>query len=72
MFRSRRIVGWRIADADSAELAGELMRAACSAQRHALYELARRANPDRWIANTRNWNPVGLVVLNPQEETAES
>jgi putative transposase len=42
------------------------------AQRHALYELARRSNPGRWTANTRNWNPVGLVVLNPQKEIAES
>jgi putative transposase len=46
--------------------------AAVLAQRHALYELARRSNPDRWTAHTRNWNPVGLVVLNPQKEAAES
>jgi putative transposase len=36
------------------------------AQRHALYERARLANPERWTGSTRNWSPVGLVVLNPE------
>lgn len=36
------------------------------ANRHELYERARRANPERWIGSTRNWSPVGLVVLNPE------
>jgi transposase InsO family protein len=34
--------------------------------RHALYERMRRANPERWSGNTRNWLPVGPVVLNPE------
>jgi putative transposase len=46
--------------------------AAVLAQRHELYEVARRSNPNRWTASTRNWNPVELVVLNPQKEAAES
>ena len=46
---SRKIVGWRIAEADSAEIAAELS-----------------ANPERWSGQTRNWAPVGLVVLNPE------
>lgn len=36
------------------------------ASRHSVYELARRANPNRWTLSTRNWAPIGLVVLNPQ------
>ena len=35
------------------------------ARRRALYERARRANPDRWSRGVRNWSPVGEVVLNP-------
>jgi hypothetical protein len=35
-------------------------------RRHELYERARDANPERWSCRTRNWAPVGLVVLNPQ------
>ena len=34
--------------------------------RHELYERARRVNPERWSGSTRNWLPVGLVVLNPE------
>jgi transposase InsO family protein len=41
-------------------------------RRQELYELARRANPRRWISATRNWNPIGLVVLNPQEPVADA
>jgi transposase InsO family protein len=36
------------------------------AKRHALYERARDANPERWSRSTRNWSPVGLVILNPE------
>lgn len=36
------------------------------ARRHELYERMRRANPERWSGKTRNWLPVGSVVLNPQ------
>ena len=39
-------------------------------RRHQLYELARRSNPERWATSTRNWNPVGLVVLNPPKAAA--
>jgi putative transposase len=34
--------------------------------RHELYRRARNANPERWSCGTRNWAPVGLVVLNPE------
>ena len=36
------------------------------ARRQDLYERARQANPERWTRTTRNWSPVGLVVLNPE------
>jgi putative transposase len=38
------------------------------ARRHELYTAARRAKPERWSRTTRNWTPVGQVVLNPQPE----
>jgi transposase InsO family protein len=37
------------------------------ARRHEVYERARGQRPDRWTAQTRNWNPVTLVWLNPQK-----
>jgi putative transposase len=37
------------------------------ANRRELYERARRANQERWIRSTRNWSPVDLVVLNPEQ-----
>ena len=37
------------------------------ARRHELYQRARRSNPERWRGGTRNWSPIGMVVLNPQE-----
>lgn len=36
------------------------------ARRHQLYQRARRYNPERWTCTTRNWAPIGPVVLNPQ------
>jgi putative transposase len=36
------------------------------AHRRELYQRARSANPERWTGPTRNWAPVGLVVLNPE------
>jgi transposase InsO family protein len=35
------------------------------AQRRQVYEQARQRNPQRWAQNTRNWDPVALVYLNP-------
>ena len=36
------------------------------AKRHELYQRARSLNPERWTRSTRNWAPVGTVILNPQ------
>ena len=35
-------------------------------RRHVLYQRARLTNPERWSRSTRNWTPVGAVVLNPE------
>jgi putative transposase len=35
-------------------------------RRSSLYELARQTNPERWSRSTRNWIPIGQVVLNPE------
>lgn len=35
-------------------------------RRHLLYQRVREANPERWSGSTRNWAPVGTVVLNPR------
>lgn len=34
-------------------------------QRKEVYESARKKNPGRWSRQTRNWEPVGAVFLNP-------
>jgi transposase InsO family protein len=38
------------------------------ASRHALYQRARKQHPERWSRSTRNWAPVGTVVLNPEPQ----
>jgi len=35
------------------------------AQRDALYQAAKAANPQRWSGTTRNWEPPTSVLLNP-------
>lgn len=39
-------------------------------KRHALYQRAKAANPERWSGETRNWTPVEMVVLNPERSLA--
>ncbi|GHD71375.1 transposase [Vogesella fluminis] len=36
------------------------------AKRDALYRRTRECRPERWSRNTRNWQPVGAVALNPE------
>ncbi len=38
------------------------------ARRHELYERAREKSPERWSGQTRNWEPMGTVLLNPDRE----
>jgi len=39
------------------------------AARHAVYQDARRRNPQRWSGQTRDWTPVGVVTLDPERDT---
>ena len=39
-------------------------------QRHALYQAARRQHPTRWSGDTRNWNHIREVWLNPENDRA--
>ena len=38
------------------------------ARRQEIYERARAQHPHRWSGPTRNWEPVGEVWLNPDQE----
>ena len=38
------------------------------AKRREVYEKAQCENPHRWAKNARNWNPVRLVWLNPNDK----
>jgi len=38
------------------------------ANRHQVYKNARRRHPSRWSRQTRNWNPVRQVWLNPDKK----
>jgi putative transposase len=40
------------------------------ANRRIIYEQARDRHPERWSRQTRNWNPVPLVWLNPVKDRA--
>lgn len=37
-------------------------------ERRALYEAARARHPHRWTGKTRNWDPVTIVHLNPENK----
>lgn len=41
------------------------------AQRQAVYEHARACHPERWSGNTRNWDPITEVWLNPATEVPD-
>lgn len=40
-------------------------------QRHQVYQTARAKHPSRWSGNTRNWEPVTDVSLNPDKATKQ-
>ena len=42
------------------------------ANRLEVYEKARRQNPNRWSRDTRNWDPVRLVWLNPDDKDRDA
>ena len=37
-------------------------------KRKEVYEQARQKNPGRWTRQTRNWNPIKIVRLNPERK----
>lgn len=37
-----------------------------------VYEAAKQKHPERWSGNTRNWQPVCVVHLNPDQRVIES
>ena len=39
------------------------------AARHDLYQQARAMNPRRWTQQTRNWEPIEVVTLNPERDS---
>jgi len=41
------------------------------AARNEVYRQARKRNPNRWSGETRNWQPVGEVYLNPEKQKTE-
>ena len=38
------------------------------ANRKAVYEEAKQKKPERWSGNTRNWQPITAVTLNPERQ----
>lgn len=38
--------------------------------RHELYQQARNSNPRRWSRDTRNWQRIEVVTLNPERDAA--
>lgn len=41
-------------------------------KRKQVYDQAKAANPSRWSGNTRNWEPKGVVSLNPCKDAKAS
>ena len=41
-------------------------------KRKAPYEAAKTRNPSRWSGNTRNWDRINKVWLNPERSSNES
>jgi putative transposase len=41
------------------------------AKRDAVYQAARARHPTRWSRTTRNWAPIGAVMLNPERPEPE-
>lgn len=46
--------------------------AAILGERKRVYEAARLSRPERWTGETRNWDPVGEVWLNPPKGKVEN
>ena len=42
------------------------------AHRREVYERAKAKHPDRWSGDTRNWDPIETVRLNPRRDTTNN
>jgi len=42
------------------------------AQRKEVYAQARARHPERWSGDTRNWDRVNVVLLNPEKGKTQS
>jgi len=42
------------------------------AKRVEVYVAAKAKHPERWSKDTRNWNPIGPVALNPDKATRKN
>jgi transposase InsO family protein len=40
-------------------------------ERHCVYKEAKKRMPNRWSGETRNWNPVKIVRLNPEKSSGD-
>ena len=47
-------------------------QAAILQHRKAVYEAAKQRHPQRWSGQTRNWEPIGIVWLNPDKPNADA
>jgi putative transposase len=41
------------------------------AKRTQVYEQVKSNHPERWSGNTRNWDPLEEVYLNPEKKQSE-
>jgi hypothetical protein len=46
--------------------------AALLAKRVDVYEAAKAKHPQRWSGSTRNWQPVQVVHLNPDQQKSKT
>jgi putative transposase len=46
--------------------------AALLRKRDEVCQAARAAHPERWSGNTRNWKPVSIVHLNPNQTSSDA
>jgi len=46
--------------------------AALLRKRAAVYQVARTAHPERWSGDARNWEPVSIVHLNPEQTSGNA
>lgn len=44
------------------------MDTALLAKREGIYEAAKKRHPERWSGATRNWQPIQVVLLNPDQQ----